>query len=233
MTAQSILQELEALGTEQNRKIYGKHGVSDPSFGVSYANFDKLQKRIKKNHALALELWASGNHDARILAMRIVDPQQITAADVEQWAQALNNYTLTDAVAGAAANAPIDPATITAWTYAEDEWLSRIGWRMVASLATGNNDLSDDFFMPFLERIAADIHQCKNRVREAMNGALISIGTRNPDMERSCIEVAETIGKVYVDHGQTGCKTPDAASYILKTNDYNRKKAAAKMGAVS
>jgi 3-methyladenine DNA glycosylase AlkD len=229
MKAHEILQEMESLGTEQNRKIYARHGVTDPMFGVSYANFDKLQKRIKKNHALTLELWESGNHDARVLAMRIVDPTQITAADVERWASELNNYTLTDAVAGTVAQASIDHATITAWTYADDEWLARIGWRLVASLAMENNTLPDDFFLLFLERITTDIHQGKNRVREAMNGTLIAIGTRNAEMERKAIEIAGVIGKVYVDHGQTGCKTPDAASYIRKTNEHNQKRATAKM----
>lgn len=227
MNAQVILQELESLGTAQNRKIYAKHEVIDPMFGVSYAHLDKLQKRIKKNHALALDLWASGNHDARILAMKIADPAQITPAMVEQWASDMNNYTLANAVASAVGKAAIDPEIITQWTFAEDEWLGRIGWSLVATLVTTNPTLPDSFFDSFLERIATTIHDCKNRVREAMNGTLISIGTRNPALEARAIEIAGQIGKVYVDHGETGCKTPDAAAYIRKTNDHRAKKARA------
>jgi 3-methyladenine DNA glycosylase AlkD len=225
MNAPDILQELESLGTAQNRKIYAKHEVIDPMFGVSYAHLDNLQKRIKKNHALASELWASGNHDARILAMKIADPAQITPADVERWADDTNNYTLANAVASTVGKAVIDPALITQWTYAEDEWLARIGWSVVSNLAMTNAELPDSFFDPFLERIATSIHECKNRVREAMNGTLIAIGTRNPEMEARAIEIAGQIGKVYVDHGDTGCKTPDAAAYIRKTNDHRAKKA--------
>lgn len=196
-------------------------------FGVSYVHLDKLQKRIKKNHALALELWASGNYDARILAMKIADPAQITPADVEQWAGDTNNYTLANAMASTVSKAAIDPALITQWTYAEDVWLGRIGWSLVSNLAMTNSELPDSFFAPFLERIATSIHDCKNRVREAMNATLIAIGTRNPALEAQAIEIAGQIGKVYVDHGETGCKTPDAAAYIRKTNDYRAKKAMA------
>lgn len=227
MNAQEILQELESLGTAQNRKIYAKHEVIDPMFGVSYAHLDKLQKRLKQNHALALELWASGNHDARILAMKIADPAQVTPVTVEQWASDTNNYTLANAVVSATGKAPIDPAQITEWTFAEDEWLGKIGWGLVANLAMSDPSLPDSYFDPFLERIATTIHDCKNRVREAMNGTLIAIGTRNLTMEARAIEIAGQIGKVYVDHGDTGCKTPDAAAYIRKTNDHRAKKAMA------
>ncbi len=227
MNVHTILQELESLGTAQNRKIYARHEVIDPMFGVSYAHLDKLQKRIKKNHALALDLWASGNHDARILAMKIADPDQITAADVEKWASNTNNYTLANAVASTVGKAAIDPAIITQWTFADDEWLGRIGWSLVSTLAMTNSTLPDSFFDPFLERIATTIHDCKNRVREAMNSTLIAIGTRNPALEARAIEIAGVIGKVYIDHGETGCKTPDAAAYIRKTNDHRAKKAMA------
>jgi 3-methyladenine DNA glycosylase AlkD len=69
MTEKEILAELRSLGTEQNRKIYSRHGVQGEMFGVSYANLEKLRKKIKTDHMLAGQLWAAGNHDARILAI--------------------------------------------------------------------------------------------------------------------------------------------------------------------
>ena len=73
-TDTQVLQELEALGKEQTRKTYRRHGVGENQYGVSYADLGKLKKRLKTDHALALKLWASGNHDARILALMIADP---------------------------------------------------------------------------------------------------------------------------------------------------------------
>lgn len=70
--------------------------------------------------------------------------------------------------------------------------------------------------MPYLETIERDIHQRANRVREAMNSALIAIGMRSPALEEQALAIAAAIGKVHVDHGDTGCKTPDAAAYIHK-----------------
>ena len=53
-----------------------------------------------------------------------------------------------------------------------------------------------------------------------MNSALIGIGMRSDSLERKAIAVARRIGTVVVDHGLTGCKTPDAASYIPKARRY-------------
>ena len=66
MHVDEVMRELEAAGSEQTRRIYARHGVTTPMFGVSYAVLRELQKRIRTDHGLALDLWATGNHDARV-----------------------------------------------------------------------------------------------------------------------------------------------------------------------
>ena len=71
MTLTQTLQQLKAAGTAQTRKTYARHGVGPNMFGVSYATLGKLTRAIQRDHALALGLWASGNHDARVLATMV------------------------------------------------------------------------------------------------------------------------------------------------------------------
>jgi hypothetical protein len=111
------------------------------------------------------------------------------------------------------------------WVEADDEWTGRAGWRLLAHLAMTDQVLEDAFFQPYLDVIETDIHGRKNKVRDAMNSALIAIGIRNEALETRALSVAAAIGKVEVDHGETNCKTPDAAGYIHKTLEYRRKKA--------
>ena len=75
MTATEVMERLEESGTAQNRKVYARHGMHEPFFGVSFAELGKLQKAIKTDHALARELWATGNWDARHLACMVADPR--------------------------------------------------------------------------------------------------------------------------------------------------------------
>jgi len=74
MIYKDLMQELKSLGSEQYRKTYKRHGVQGEVYGVSYAHLGTLKKKIKIDHELALELWKSGNHDARTLATMIADP---------------------------------------------------------------------------------------------------------------------------------------------------------------
>ncbi len=71
MTAEEVLAALESMGTAQNRKVYGRHGVGREMFGVSYSNLGKLKKKIRIDQEVAETLWASGNHDAMVLAAMV------------------------------------------------------------------------------------------------------------------------------------------------------------------
>jgi 3-methyladenine DNA glycosylase AlkD len=223
MTAKEVMHELESLGNEQTRKTYSRHGISDEMFGVSYANLEKLRKKIKTDHALAIELWSTGNHDARILATMIADVAQFTDKQLDAWSKELKNYVLTDAFAKLAAKSTLAQKKAEQWIKSKDEWAGSAGWSLIGSLAMQDENLSDDYFENHLATIENNIHTSKNRIKHAMNGALIGIGLRNDKLEKKALATAKKIGKVEVDHGETNCKTPDAAEYIFKTKQRKSK----------
>jgi len=186
MTLDDVMGELERLGTEQNRKTYRRHGVSEPLFGVSYAHLGALQKRIKTDQALAEALWATGNADARTLATMIADPSRFTLAQLDAWLKSARYHGLVDGLTS-----------------------------HVASKSRFARE-ADAFFERHIATIQAGIHAAKNRTREAMNTALINIGARNEALRKKAIAAATRIGEVEVDHGDTGCKTREAVEYIEK-----------------
>src|SRR3712207_2599512 len=115
MDKTTAMGRLEALGTEQNRKTYARHGATENVFGVSYADLGKLQKEIKVDHDLACELWATGNHDARILATKVADPAALTAKDADAWIREAGNYIEMEAVGSLVARSPIARSRAEAW----------------------------------------------------------------------------------------------------------------------
>lgn len=221
MTAEEVLTELESLGTEQNRKIYRRHGVGENQYGVSYAHLKQLAKRLKKSHDVAVALWASGNHDARVLATMTADPAQLTAK-LEAWARDLDNPVIAGAFADLAAQTATAKAKAEKWIKARSELIATAGWVVVARLTTVDASLPDEWFAAHLETIERDIHTSKNRVRYAMNNAVIAIGCRNAALKEKALATAATVGPVEVDHGETGCKTPDAAAYIEKVHAHRK-----------
>lgn len=224
MLLEEVMQQLEEYGTEQNRKTYKNHGAKEPLFGVSFANLKLLKKKIKKDHDLAILLWETKNMDAMTLATMILDPKKVTTELLNKWVQEVDYYCLMDVLMTAICTSPIAIERMEDWTKSDDEWIGRAGWALLANMAIKNKTLQDDVFSPYLDEIKENIHNEKNRKREAMNCALIAIGIRNEDLEQAAIEIAREIGKVHVDHGATSCKTPDAESYIKKARERAAKK---------
>jgi 3-methyladenine DNA glycosylase AlkD len=99
MTFEETMTRLKELGTDQNIKVYKRHGAGDNLFGVSFADLRSLHKQIKTDHTLAGKLWNTGNTDARTLALLVADPQKITVEQAENWADDISYYVLADMLA--------------------------------------------------------------------------------------------------------------------------------------
>ena len=217
MQAQEILATLKKLGKPQTAAIYKRHGAGDDVFGVLSPEIAKLQKKIKVDHALALELWKTGNAEARILALQVADPEKLTRADADGLVKDGAVRFLGGYLSGLLARSPIAEETMRAWMSSPDELHREMGYgRLGVRLKDDPDSLSDADAEKVLARLEKEIHRSPNWARSAMNGALISIGIYKPALREKAIETAKRIGKVEVDHGETNCKTPDAVPYIEK-----------------
>jgi 3-methyladenine DNA glycosylase AlkD len=216
MSLTEVMRALEKAGSEQTRKTYRRHGAKGPMFGVSFGTLGALQKRIRVDHELALQLWDTGNVDARNLAMKIADPALIKPSDLDRWARE-NGMRGCDLYIGSiASESPHGTAKAREWLASSDVRLRAVGWTLVGILANRDEATPDDAFAKRLEQIEKSIHSAPNEEKGAMNGALIAIGGRSTPLRKAACAAAKRIGKVEVDHGDTACRTPDAIPYIEK-----------------
>ncbi|MBX3013581.1 MAG: DNA alkylation repair protein [Caldilineaceae bacterium] len=214
MTLDEALQTLEELGTPTNQKSNRRNGVLSPQYGVSLGNLRQLKKTIKIDHELALALWNTGNHDARMLATLIANPKLVDEKLLDRWARDLDNFVLTDAFVDFVAQTRYVQPKTRAWTPSLKEWIGRAGWGLLEYLAKKNPKLDDNFFTPYLGDIADAIHTVPNRQREAMNNALIAIGLRNDYLAQHALITAQRMGTVEIDYGEAKGKTLDAIATI-------------------
>lgn len=217
MTYAEVMAELKKLGTAQNVKIYKRHGAGENLFGVSFANLNKLQKKIKLDHRLALQLWESGNTDARTLAIMIADPKQMTSAQADKWIENLSFYMLVDLLAGVISRTSFAKEKMEEWMKSPQEYVRQCGYSILGGLLKNGAGISETDCQSYLKTIEKEIHSSPNRARHSMNGAVIGMGVFKPALTTEALATAKKIGKVEVDHGETGCKTPDAIDYIQKT----------------
>ncbi len=221
-TAKEILEELKTFGSESIKKVLRNHGVQEPFFGVKIGDMKKIEKRIKRDYQLALDLYETGNYDAMYLAGLIADDARMTRKDLDGWVKKANGGALACAtVPWVAAGSKHGYELALEWIESKDENIAAAGWATLRSLVALKND--DDLDLAglkrLLERVQKTIHQAPNSVRQAMNGFLIAVGIYVQNLSALAAGAATKIGKVTVDMGDTACKVPDALEYIQKARD--------------
>ena len=217
MNAQDILATLKKRGTPQTAAIYKRHGSGDNVFGVLTSEIAKLQKTIKVDHALAKALWNTKNAEARILALQVADPAKLTKSDADGLVKDGPVRFVGWYLSGLVARSPIADRTMRAWMRSTDEYSREMGYGILGvRLKDDPGSVSDADAEEMLQTIENQIHRSANWAGYAMNGALIAIGIYKPALRAKAIAAAKRIGRVEVDHGETNCKTPDAAPYIEK-----------------
>lgn len=213
------MHKLEALGTEQTKQTLLRHGAAEPLFGVKIGDLKKLAKDVKKDQSLALQLFESGNDDAMYLAGLSVNPKLLSIELLRHWALQADCHTLAECtVAGVAAESGHGRELALEWIDSEEEMVAACGWSTYTNWLsiTPDDRIDSDEVSHLLGRVAATIHQERNRVRYTMNGFVIGAGSFYKPLYLEALAVAAEIGSVQVDMGDTACKVPAAAAYIAK-----------------
>jgi 3-methyladenine DNA glycosylase AlkD len=191
----AILEVLRGMGSEKNRAGMARYGINvDDAFGVSVYELRRIARRLRTDHDLALALWTTRNHEARLLACFVDDPAKVTEEQMEVWACDFDSWDVCDQ-----ATCSLFDLTDHAWPKAfewaarDEEWVKRAGFALMAGLAAHDKRAPDrDFtgFFPSVERGALDP---RNFVKKAVNWALRNIGKRNWALNAAAMACAERI----------------------------------------
>lgn len=213
-----ILEELRNAADESTKRTLLRHGATEPVFGVKVQELKKIQKRLKRDHDLALELYATGNSDAMYLASLICEPAQMTKADLQRWVKAARWSMLEGAVAWAAAESRFGWELGLQWIKSPKEKIAATGWATLSSLVAikPDSELDIDELRRLLLSVAHSIEQAAGPVAYAMNGFVIAVGSYVAELTETAKAVSRQIGQVSVDMGDTACKVPNALEYIDK-----------------
>ena len=209
---------LESAGTVANVEIYKQQGAGENVFGVSSVDLKKLKKKLGVDQELAMELWDTGNSDARSLAMMIADPGEVSPTVATQWMKDVDYAQHGGEVAGVVALSPAGLSKMRQWRKQKSEFARATGYSMLACMLEDDAESVEDLeCLRILKDVEMEIHRSPNRARHSMVMAVIAIGVCKPELSEEAIETGERIGDVQVDHGETSTKTPKIAPYINKT----------------
>ncbi len=194
-TRGDILNRLRTLATPERRAGMARAGINNASaLGVRLPDLRQLAKTIGTNHALALELWDTGIHEARILASLIADPKQTTTEQMNAWAQAFSSWDVTDQCAvNLFRKTPYAYEMAATWAQQDAEFVKRAGFAMIATLAVHDKKADDQTFSAFFPLIEQAASDSRNFVKKSVNWALRQIGKRNLRLNQQTIAFAERL----------------------------------------
>lgn len=219
MTSKEVLSQLKAMGRESIKKVLTNHGAPPNHLGVKVDDMKKIQKQVKKDYKLSLELYASGVPDAQYLAGLIADEKQMTKKDLKHWVEnatwhAVNEFT----VAWITAESNHGWELGLEWIDSEKENVQISGWSTLANLVAIKQDDELDIkeLRSLLKRVEKEIGKAGNRLKYTMNSFLISVGGYVNELSAEALRIGKNLGKLTIDMGNTACKVPYAPDYIQK-----------------
>lgn len=195
MRYEDILRRFEALKNPANVAGMARFGINpNNTYGISVVELRKIAREVKKDHTLAGRLWASGIHEARILASLVEERAAVTEKQLERWVSDFDSWDVCDQCClNLFRWTPFAHAKAVEWSAREEEFVKRAGFVMMAVLASGDKKASDEAFAAFLPIIQREAGDDRNFVKKAVNWALRGIGKRNRHLNALAIETAEQI----------------------------------------
>lgn len=194
-TADEVIERLRSLSKPENRDGMARYGINvEKAFYVSMPDLRALAKEMKKDHGMALALWDTDYHEAKILAGLIDDPKQVTEAQMDKWVAGFDSWDVCDqCCSNLFDKTQFAYGKALAWTQDEREFVRRAGYVMMATLAVHDKKAPDKIFELFFPFIIKGSIDERNFVKKAVNWALRQIGKRNADLNKKAIDTAKQI----------------------------------------
>ena len=191
----SVLAELERLGTKKTKDAMARYGIpSANALGVRMGDLQKVAKRVGKDHALAAALWKTGCYEARMVTCYVGEPAKLTSAQMDRWTRDCDNWAHVDTLAFALFDkSPHAPSRIAAWATSEREFVKRMAFALIASVALHDKKSGDESFTGYLPIIEAGADDERNFVKKGVSWALRSLGRRSAKLHAACVALAKRL----------------------------------------
>jgi len=198
MKCEEVIEKLKSLYSPENVKGMARYGINPKdNLGISIYKLRAIAKEIGKDHELALQLWDSGIHDARLLAVFIEDPVRVTEEQMDSWAADFDSWDVCDQACTSLFDVtPLAWRKVVEWAERDEEFVKRGAFSLIAGLAVHDKKASDKKFERFFPLIKKHSIDDRNYVKKAVNWALRNIGKRNLGLNKQTIKLSEEILKI-------------------------------------
>jgi 3-methyladenine DNA glycosylase AlkD len=198
MSVETVLREMKMKGNAKVVEGMAKFGISTKNtLGLSIPTLRGLAKKLGTNHSLALDLWKSGIHEARILAAMVDDPAEVTQKQMDEWVKDFDSWDVCDGCCGSLFDkTPFAFDKAVEWSKRGEEFVKRAGYVLMAELAVHDKGAKDAKFLGFFHAIERGSTDSRNFVKKAVNWAIRQIGKRNQRLNKEAQKLAVRISRL-------------------------------------
>ncbi|KYK32247.1 MAG: DNA alkylation repair protein [Thermoplasmatales archaeon SG8-52-3] len=193
-----VINLLKSMSKPKNVEGMARYGINPKNnLGISIYKLRPLAKKIGKNHELSLQLWNSGIHDARLLAVFVEDPVEVTQEQMDNWVKDFDSWDICDQACTSLFDlTPHAWKKIYEWSGRSEEFVKRAAFSIIAGLAVHDKKASDIKFEKLFKVIKRESVDERNYVKKAVNWALRNIGKRNFSLNKKAINIAKEIKNI-------------------------------------
>lgn len=214
MTVKEILARLESLYNEKMFHHNTKNGIADKEqYGVKMGDIRNMAKAIKSDHPLALELWKTGNLEAQLLAVLVMEVKKLSANDIDKLVRSMKFVPVADWFYSYIIKEHPDKESLRIkWMKDKEPMPARAGWSLTSGRVAREPEGLD--LPALLDRIEKEMPKADPKIQWTMNSTLAQIGIHFPAHRKRALAIGEKLG-IYRDFPVSkGCTSPFAPIWI-------------------
>jgi 3-methyladenine DNA glycosylase AlkD len=211
-TVEAVMAELAALEDPRAREVNARHG---DDHGVNLSKLRAVAKRLKVQQDLALQLWATGDTAARLLALLICRPKAFDAAELDLMLRGARTPKVQDWLVNyVVKKSPHAEALRLLWFADPDPVVASAGWALTTERVAKEPEGLD---LPgLLDVIEAEMQSAPERLQWAMNHCLAQIGIEHAGHRARALDIGERLEVLKDYPTPANCTSPYAPIWIAE-----------------
>lgn len=207
-----VLAELAALEDPRARAVNERHG---DDHGANLTRLREIAKRLRTQHELARELWATGDTAARLVALLVCRPKAFTRDDLDAMLREARAPKVHDWLVGyVVKKSPHAEELRVAWTADPDPVVASAGWALTSDRVVKDPEGLD--LGGLLDVVEAEMKDAPDRLQWAMNTCLAQVGITHAAHRARALEIGERL-RVLEDYPTPPhCTSPYAPVWITE-----------------
>lgn len=209
-TAPALLAELAALDDPRMREVNERHG---DDHGVNLSKLRAIAKRLKTQHELALELWATDDTAARLLALLVCRPKSFSRDELDSMLREARAPKVHDWLVNYVVKKhPSAEELRVAWLGDADAVVASAGWALTSDRVVKRPEGLD--LVALLDTIEAEMRDAPDRLQWEMNTTLAQIGIAHPQHRGRALAIGERLEVLKDYPTPPNCTSPFAPAWI-------------------